>query len=260
MHYIHNLDPIALSIGPIQIHWYGVSCVVAIYLGWMGGYLLLKRDQYQVMSAQQWDSLVTWIVVGIIFGGRIGDILFYSPTQLWKVWEYLYIWEPGRSFHGSLIGCIIAILWFCNKNKISFWATCDIIVTLCPLGLFLGRIANFINAELWGRPSNVAWAVIFPYVDKLPRHPSQIYEAFSEGLLLFVVLYALSHTKIAQQKSGLLTSVFLIGYGLCRIVIELFREPDIHLGFFYDYFTMGQILSLPLLVFGIYKLIALLRK
>lgn len=252
--YIHNLDPVVFSGGPVSIHWYGVSYLVSILLCWRYGRQLAASWNIPNLTPARMDDFLVWTTVGIILGGRIGHILFYSPDEIFQVWRYLFIWERGRSFHGGLLGVIVSTLLFARKYRIALRPFADLCALIAPLGLFLGRLGNFINGELWGRPTTVPWAVIFPSVDAQPRHPSQIYEALGEGLILFGILYALSRTSLRTRQPGALLGVFLIGYALARIVIEFFREPDAHIGYIAQYFTMGQVLCLPLIAGGIWML------
>ncbi len=249
--YTHNIDPTIFSLGVVEIRWYGVAYVVGIVLAWLYGKYLIQTAQFPKLKPAHLDDFIVWATLGIIFGGRIGDILFYHPQDLWKIWEYFYIWIPGRSFHGGLLGVVLTTYFYCRKKAIPLRSFGDLLALITPIGLFFGRLSNFINGELWGRSTRVPWAVIFPEAGPQPRHPSQLYEALGEGIILFFLLYGLSKTSISLKRPGTLSGTFLIGYALARIIVEFFREPDAHIGYFFNFFTMGQLLSLPLLGAGI---------
>lgn len=245
-----DINPIAISIGPIDIKWYSL----AYFFGIVFGFLLLK---FQVkhfklkIATNELEDIVFYSVLGIVLGGRIGYMLLYQfHTLLSNPLELLYIWKGGMSFHGGLLGFAIAIYFFTKKYKVDFLNLMDHLVCVAPLGIVFGRIANFINGELFGRTTSVPWGVIFPHGDMLPRHPSAIYEAFSEGLLCFVILQIILYTTKSVEKKGKMTAMFLIFYSVSRIVCELFREPDAHIGYLINYLTMGQMLSMPLLIAG----------
>jgi phosphatidylglycerol:prolipoprotein diacylglycerol transferase len=204
------------------------------------------------MSEKALDDWIMWAVLGIIIGGRLGYVLFYNfGYYISNPYQILAIWTGGMSFHGGLLGAIVSMFWFCKKYKIDFLKLTDILAVAAPIGLFFGRIANFINMELYGRVTTSKFGVIFPNAGSLPRHPSQLYEAFLEGLLSFVILVLLVKFTKVQDKKGLLSGLFLILYASSRIIVERFREPDEHIGFIFSYVTMGQILSLPLIVVGL---------
>ena len=244
------IDPIAIAIGPIAIRWYSLAYVVGILLGWRYMLRLARRSPAKIETAHI-DDLIVWATLGIILGGRIGYTMFYRPGYfLDHPLEILAMWRGGMSFHGGLLGVLIAIFLFARKRKISFVALGDIVVCAAPIGLFLGRIANFINGELFGRVGDVWWAMVFPHGGPLPRHPSQLYEAVLEGLVLFAVLAWLAFGTRSLERTGLLGGAFFVGYGIARIIVEMFREPDAHLGFLAAGATMGQLLSLPLVLVG----------
>jgi phosphatidylglycerol---prolipoprotein diacylglyceryl transferase len=248
-----HIDPIAVQIGPLAIRWYALAYIAGILLGWQYAVYLVKRPPY-VMDRAALDDFIVWVTVGIIVGGRLGYVLFYKPGYyLYNPLEIAYLWRGGMSFHGGMLGVIVAIIVFARRHGISTFALGDIVCAVVPIGLFFGRIANFINAELYGRPSDVPWAMIFP-TDRegLPRHPSQLYQATLEGIVLFIVLAVLAHRTELRRRPGFISGAFLAGYAIARMIGELFREPDAHLGFIIGPITMGQILSLPMLLAGIW--------
>ena len=250
------IDPVLVSMGPFAIRWYALAYIAGILLGWR--YVLrLAAMQPGGADAAAIDDLVVWMVLGIILGGRLGYVLFYKPGYyLADPAEVLYLWQGGMSFHGGLIGVAAALVLFARHRRLGLLPLADLIACAAPIGLFFGRIANFINGELWGRPSDVAWAVVFPRGGPLPRHPSQLYEALLEGLVLFLVLLALWRLTRLRDRPGGIAGAFLIGYGVFRTVVELFREPDAHLGFVVAGATMGQLLSLPLIAAGLWLMAA----
>jgi phosphatidylglycerol:prolipoprotein diacylglycerol transferase len=247
-----TIDPVALAIGPFDIRWYAIAYIIGLILGWR--YVLrLARQPGAPMTAKEVDDFIVWATIGVVLGGRIGYVLFYRPGFYFANPEhFLYVWQGGMAFHGGLLGVMAAIVLFSRKRGLRPLEVSDIIAAAAPIGLFFGRIANFINAELFGRPSDVAWAVIFPTGGPEARHPSQLYEAALEGVLLFAVIAVLLSATRARERPGLITGVFFGGYGIARIVVEFFREPDAHLGFLLAGVTMGQILSLPVLGAGAY--------
>jgi phosphatidylglycerol:prolipoprotein diacylglycerol transferase len=244
------IDPVAVSIGPFAIRWYALAYIVGLLIGWR--YCLgLAGRQPHLVARQDVDDFLVWATLGVVLGGRIGYVLFYKPGYyIYHPIEALYVWHGGMSFHGGALGVTIAIILFTRARRIPLFAFSDIITEAIPIGLFFGRIANFINGELYGRPSNVAWAMIFPNGGPVPRHPSQLYEAFCEGILLFILLLAAERLR-ARQRPGVVTGLFLAGYAAARMSGELFREPDPQLGFLIFGTTMGQLLSIPVLVAGI---------
>lgn len=251
-----NIDPIIFSIGQLSLRWYGVAYALGIIISL---YLIRKLSDYKnttvnSISAAQIDSLAIYIICGILLGGRLGFVLFYRPHWfLERPLMVLNTLEGGMSFHGALIGLIITLLIFCKRHKIDFLFLTDLVCITVPVGLFFGRCANFINAELYGRVTNVQWGVIFPG-DTLPRHPSQIYEALTEGILLFLIMILLFFKTNLRNKKGALSGVFLIGYSISRIVIEQYREPDSIMGYFF-FITIGQALSIPMLIGGIFLIL-----
>lgn len=248
------IDPVLISIGPLAIRWYSLAYIAGILIGWR--YILgLAKQKPDGIDAAAIDDLIVWLVLGIIVGGRLGYVLFYKPGYyLANPIEAAYVWQGGMSFHGGAIGVILAMAAFCRKRGIAFLPLADKVACAAPIGLFFGRIANFINGELFGRPSDVAWAVVFPRGGPDARHPSQIYEALLEGLLLFLIMAALWRFTRLRDRPGALGGAFLIGYGVFRMFVEQFRQPDAHLGFLIGGATMGQLLSLPLVVAGVWLL------
>ncbi|WP_448207667.1 prolipoprotein diacylglyceryl transferase [Azospirillum sp. sgz302134] len=247
------LDPVAFEIGPVVIRWYALAYLAGFVLGWR--YCLnLARANPGRPSAEDYDDFLTWAVVGVILGGRIGYVLFYNlPFYLQNPLDALMVWHGGMSFHGGLLGVVLVIVLFCMKRGISMLAFGDLIAAAAPIGLFFGRIANFINGELYGRAApDVPWAMVFPRDPlQVPRHPSQLYESFLEGAVLFVVLAIAVRMPGVRQRPGTVAGLFFIGYGLSRIIVEFFREPDAQLGFLFAGATMGQLLSLPMVLFGL---------
>ncbi|WP_424812008.1 prolipoprotein diacylglyceryl transferase [Roseococcus sp. YIM B11640] len=246
-----QIDPIALQIGPLAIRWYALAYIAGIVLGWRIARRLTVTEP-KASTAEQMDDFVTWATLGIILGGRLGYVLFYRPGHyLFHPLEALMVWQGGMSFHGGLIGVVTAIILFCRKNKLSILAFGDRIAIVAPIGLFFGRLANFINGELWGRAADVPWAMVFPADPlQIPRHPSQLYQAGLEGLVLFVALLLLWSHKPFRHRPGFFVGSMVLGYGIARIIGEFFREPDAHLGFLFAGATMGQLLSIPMLLVG----------
>jgi phosphatidylglycerol---prolipoprotein diacylglyceryl transferase len=254
-----NIDPVAFSIGPFSVKWYALAYVAGIaFAVWYIKRLVrnesLWRGKPPTVSPQQADDLFLWITLGVILGGRIGYVLFYKPLYyLNHPQEILALWQGGMSFHGGFLGVAISCFIYGRKHGIGLDRLLDLGAAATPIGLGLGRLANFINAELYGRPGDVPWAMVFP-TDPLqvPRHPSQLYEALLEGVVLFVAVRIATHRFKALAYPGRASAVFAIGYGLSRIISEFFREPDRHIGYVAGMFTMGMLLSLPLLAIGIW--------
>src|SRR3954468_6930788 len=257
-------DPIAIAIGPIAIRWYALAYIGGIVLGWIYARALLKNERLwggpAPITPLQMDDFIVWVTLGIILGGRTGYVLFYNPEYFAEhPLEALQLWKGGMSFHGGFTGCIAAVVLFARSRGIPVLSLGDITCAVGPIGVLLGRLANFINGEVWGRPADVPWAMVFPTGGPVPRHPSQLYEAALEGLLLFVVLGLLVRSG-ALKRPGLIVGAFAIGYALTRSFAELFREPDAQLGFLWGGLTMGMLLSLPLLLFGIVLVVLALRQ
>jgi phosphatidylglycerol---prolipoprotein diacylglyceryl transferase len=247
-----QFDPVIVHIGPFGIRWYALAYIAGLVLGWR---LLryLVRQPPAVATAVQADDFLTWATLGVVLGGRLGYVLFYQPSvYLAHPGMIFAVWEGGMSFHGGTLGMIVAIIWFCRRNAIPLLGFADRVVVAVPIGLCFGRIANFINGELWGRPAPdwLPWAMIFPNGGPVPRHPSQLYESLLEGAVLFVVMFALSRQERLRARLGWLSGAFLIGYGIARITGEFFREPDVFLGYLIGGVTMGQLLCIPMLIAG----------
>ena len=248
-----NIDPVLLDLGFLQIRWYALAYITGLVFGWW--YCMrLARSTPNNITVKQVDDFMVWAVLGVILGGRLGHVLFYYPGHyLANPLEILKVWEGGMAFHGGLLGVIVAMLVFARKHKFNVFALSDLVSAAVPVGIFFGRIANFINQELWGWATDVPWAVIFthPNAGGVPRHPSQLYEAVLEGLIPFMVLFILTHAFKARFRPGLLTGAFCTLYGLARIIGESFREEEIEIDFFLTY---GQLLSLPMLLFGLFMI------
>ncbi|MBC6444247.1 MAG: prolipoprotein diacylglyceryl transferase [Alphaproteobacteria bacterium GM202ARS2] len=251
-----NWDPVALSIGPLMVRWYGLAYLAGFLLGWLYAVHLVKRYALSITRASIDDVFLLWIVLGVIIGGRLGYVIFYNlPYYLDDVRRILYIWQGGMAFHGGMIGAVVAAWLFCRKYRLSFLTMLDILAMVAPIGLFFGRLANFVNGELYGRVSDVAWAVIFPHAGIVPRHPSQLYEAVGEGIVLWLFLWSLTFVGDRKQggllqRPGMIASAFLMGYGVVRFLVEFVREPDAHLGLFLGWVTMGQLLSAAMIIAG----------
>lgn len=254
------LNPIAFSIGPVSVHWYALAYIVGLlfaswYLKRLVTFPKLWGAYRPTLTMQQIDDLFLWFLFGVIGGGRLGYVLFYKPAFYFSnPLEIFKTWDGGMSFHGGFLGVVVACWFYGRKHGMRLDSLLDLGAAVTPVGLGLGRIANFINAELWGRPSDMPWAVIFPG-DSFGRHPSQLYEALLEGLVLFVVVRIASHHFAALQYPGRAAGIYAVGYGLSRIFVEHFREPDAQLGYFAGFITMGMILSFPLVAIGMWLLI-----
>ena len=248
-----NIDPVAISIGPLAIHWYGLMYLIAFAVGGLLGKYQSKRTPGQWSNNEVWD-LVFYVAVGAVLGGRLGYVAFYNAAYyLVHPLEIFWVWTGGMSFHGGLIGVVAAVMLFASRSKRSFFDVADFLAPLCAPGLLAGRIGNFINQELWGRVSDVPWAMIFPAAGPLPRHPSQLYEAALEGVLLFLIVWVFA---AKPRRPGQVSGLFLAGYGLFRFFVEFYREPDLHLGpVALDWMTMGQLLSIPVFVAGAWLLL-----
>lgn len=248
-----QFNPVLLHIGPFSIHWYAIAYIVSLLIGWRLVRRMVRRPPV-VAKPEQVDDFLTWATLGVVVGGRLGYVCFYQPVRFFThPLEIFAVWQGGMSFHGGLIGVGTAIFFYCRQQKLPVLGFADRIATVAPLGLGLGRIANFINGELWGRPAPawLPWAMIFPTGGPIPRHPSQIYEALLEGALLLTVMLLFAAKPKVRARFGLLTGIFLIGYAIARIIGECFREPDPFLGFFPFGTTMGQLLSVPVLLAGV---------
>lgn len=247
------LDPVAIKLGPLAIRWYALAYISGLLGGWYYLRRLIRKAPH-AMTELQVDDFIVWATLGVVLGGRIGFVLFYKPTFfLENPIEIFSVWKGGMSFHGGALGVILAIILFCKRKGLSILAVGDLICVAQPLGQFFGRIANFVNGELYGRPASddLPWAMIFPTDElQVARHPSQLYEAGLEGLALLIVLHLLWRVEAVRMKPGTLAGCFLAGYGLARITCEFFREPDSYLGFLWGGATMGQLLSIPLVMVG----------
>ena len=247
-----DFDPVLLQIGPFAIRWYALAYVAGILVGWRYVAGLIKNQglwgpRGAPATIPQVDDLILWITLGIILGGRLGHVFFYTPSLIFTdPLEVVKVWNGGMSFHGGALGVLIAVFIFTRVNKIDVLRMGDAITAAAPIGLFFGRIANFINGELWGRPTDVPWAFVFPHAGIMPRHPSQLYEAALEGLVLFLILRWATHGAKLLQRRGVVAGIFLLGYATFRTFVENFREPDNYLPNFPLGLTMGMMLSAPM--------------
>ena len=251
--YIHNLDPVIFNLGFLSLRWYSVAYILGIIIGWWYGKKILSQiclNNNINFKISLFDDYISYVIISIILGGRIGYILFYNlEFYLLNPLEVFFIWKGGMSFHGGLLGIIIATIFFSKKNNLDKLIIFDVVSCVAPIGIFLGRMANFINSELFGKPTDLPWAIIFPLVDGQPRHPSQIYEAFLEGILLFLILNIFIRTSIYIK--GKVASLFLILYSIFRLISELYREPDHQVGYVLDFLSMGSILSFFMIAVGL---------
>ena len=250
---VHNFDPVLIDLGIIKIHWYSLAYVFGILIGWWYGRLIITKKIHgsdQENYLKNFDDLISYIIIGVIVGGRLGYVIFYNLTFfLNQPIEIFKLWEGGMSFHGGLIGVILSTYIFSKVKKLNYKIYFDIICCAAPIGIFLGRIANFINSELYGTPTDKPWGIIFPEIDNLSRHPSQLYEAFLEGIVLFVLINFLFLKK--NFNYGLISFLFLIFYGIFRIISEFYREPDKHIGYIFDFISLGSLLSVGMMIFAI---------
>ena len=248
-----QIDPVLIEIGPLAIRWYALAYVAGIFLGWWLLKRLSDKSSPPLLSEKALDDIILYAIIGIIIGGRLGYVLFYNPAYYANhLVDALKIWQGGMSFHGGLAGVIVAMWLFARRFEIPYLKLTDLLAVVAPIGLFFGRVANFINGELWGRAAEVPWAMVFPSGGNVPRHPSQLYEAALEGLALFVLLLVLVKFTAIRQKTGMLSGLFLLGYGAARSFVEQYREPDEQLGFLWEGFTMGQFLSTPMILGGLF--------
>jgi len=245
-----SISPIALSIGPFGLRWYALAYLLGILSAWFLIHRTIKKYDINITNVML-DDLVFFVTLGIILGGRLGYVLFYGEEYFYKnPLQIFAVWNGGMSFHGGVIGVIASLMFYAKKYNIAFLKITDLVALYTPIGIFLGRLTNFINDELWGRVTNVSWAVKFPSGGYLPRHPSQIYEALSEGVLMFIILNLLWRYKYIRCHYGIISASFLILYTTSRMCMETFREPDAHIGFLFGNITMGQLLSIPFFVLG----------
>ena len=247
--FINNFDPVAIQIFSIEIRWYSLAYIFGILIGWLYCKKILIKDKN---ISKLFDDLISYLIIGIILGGRLGYVIFYNLEYfLSNPIEILMIWHGGMSFHGGLLGVIASTIIYAKKHNVNKFIFLDLIAGSAPIGIFLGRIANFVNSELYGRETNILWSVIFTKIDNITRHPSQIYEALLEGVILFFILFFFIK-KNYLLKPGLISSLFLIFYSLFRFLVEFFRVPDEQVGLIYLNLTIGQIISLIFLSFGFY--------
>ena len=247
--FINNFDPVAIQIFSIEIRWYSLAYIFGILIGWLYCKKILIKDKN---ISKLFDDLISYLIIGIILGGRLGYVIFYNLEYfLSNPIEILMIWHGGMSFHGGLLGVLASTIIYAKKHNVNKFIFLDLIAGSAPIGIFLGRIANFVNSELYGRETNILWSVTFTKIDNITRHPSQIYEALLEGVILFFILFFFIK-KNYLLKPGLISSLFLIFYSLFRFLVEFFRVPDEQVGFIYLNLTIGQIISLIFLSFGFY--------
>lgn len=247
-----HIDPVIVQLGPLAIRWYSLAYIAGIVLGWVIVKKQLKKHPLPGLEAGRIEDMIVWAIGGIIIGGRLGYTLFYNPEYYFaRPVEILHVWQGGMSFHGGAAGFAVAFYLFCRRHKIPYLKLMDLMACVAPIGLGLGRLANFINGELWGRETRVPWAMVFPRADILPRHPSQLYEATLEGAVLLSIMLLLLNRTSLRNRPGALCGIFMMGYGVARITCEFFREPDAQLGFLWEGATMGQLLSIPMFLFGL---------
>jgi phosphatidylglycerol:prolipoprotein diacylglycerol transferase len=251
-----NFDPVLIHLGPIAIRWYALAYVAGILLGWRYAVALVRNANLWARrgppaTPEQIDDLILWVTLGVIVGGRIGHTLFYTPELIWTdPMEILKVWHGGMSFHGGALGVLLAVVIFSWRNKLDVLRIGDVAAASTPIGLFFGRIANFINGELWGRPTHAPWGIIFPGAGPEPRHPSQLYEAALEGIVLFLVLRWGTHAAKFLNRRGVIMGMFIAGYGVIRTLLENVREPDAYMPHFPLGLTMGMMLSIPMILVG----------
>ena len=259
---VHNFDPVLIDLGLFQLRWYSMAYVLGIIMGWMYAIKIIKltrenKYNFEQIKISHFNDLIIYLVVGIVLGGRLGYVFFYNLEYFSQnLLEIFKIWQGGMSFHGGLAGVILAIFIFSKRTKINFFKFSDIVACVAPIGIFLGRIANFINGELYGKISALPWAVIFSNGGSVARHPSQIYEAILEGIILFILINYLALKKQLLFKTCYISGLFLVSYSILRIFSEIFREPDLHLGLFFNYFSLGTLLSMVTLVAGLVIIIS----
>jgi phosphatidylglycerol---prolipoprotein diacylglyceryl transferase len=261
-----DLNPVAFELGPLAVKWYGLAYLSGLLLGWVYVKWLLKQDHLwpfgkAPFSLPKADDLLLYMTIGVLLGGRMGYVLFYEPAHFFAhPMDIPQVWHGGMAFHGALLGSILAIVLFAYHNGANPWSVLDLCATATPMGLFFGRLANFINGELWGRPTSVSWAMIFPGSDGQPRHPSQLYEATLEGLVLFLVILYMTHARGSLRRPGLIGGTFMAGYGLARSTCEFFREPDPGHWLTMGPFTAGILYSLPMIAIGVWAIVTALRQ
>jgi phosphatidylglycerol:prolipoprotein diacylglycerol transferase len=251
--YIHNLNPILINFGFFEVRWYSLAYIFGILIGW---WIAKKIINFKIQNLNLefdnkiFDDLISYIIISIIVGGRLGYVIFYNFSYyVSNPFDIFKIWQGGMSFHGALLGIILATYIFSKKVKVNYFFFLDLVACVAPIGIFFGRIANFINGELYGKPTELFWSVIFPKIDEIPRHPSQLYEATLEGLVLFIILISLIYKE--STKRGVVSGLFMILYGLFRIISEQFREPDTQIGYLFNMFSMGSVLSFFMILLGL---------
>lgn len=257
-----NIDPVIVQVGPVAIRWYGLGYIVGILFAWWYAKRMvtdtrLWANNTPPMKPVDLDDFVVWAALGVVLGGRLGYVFFYDlPQFLANPLSLVAVWNGGMSFHGGMLGTILAMVLFSWKRGINPWSMLDVVAATVPVGLGLVRVANFINSELWGRPTDMPWGMVFPDGGPLPRHPSQLYEAALEGLVLFLVLRVLTHHLMMLKRPRFVGGAFIFGYGLSRIFVEFFREPDAHIGYLAGgWLTMGMLLSLPMVLAGLWAMV-----
>ncbi|WP_135080867.1 prolipoprotein diacylglyceryl transferase [Terasakiella sp. SH-1] len=253
------IDPVAVQLGPIAIRWYALAYIAGLVGGWQYIKYLTQKFPGNI-THEQVDDFLFWATIAVVIGGRLGYVLFYNldyfaanPSAI------LQVWKGGMSFHGGFLGVVVAAILYCKKHNLPMMTFGDLVACGAPIGLFFGRIANFANSELYGRETDVAWGVIFPNGGPNPRHPSQLYEAAMEGLILFIIMFAISRRESLRHAPGLFVGIFIAGYGIARSIVELVRQPDAHIGFLSGGSTMGQWLSVPMILFGLFLIVRALK-
>lgn len=256
-----TIDPVAFAVGPLMIRWYALAYLAGFLLGWWYARYITKLQGCERPNKDDIDDYLSWAIVGVLLGGRLGYVLFYQThVYLENPMEILKLWHGGMSFHGGVVGVVSSLLLFAWIKKVRVLRIADVASCAAPIGVFLGRIANFVNGELFGKVSNVPWAMVFPHGGPDPRHPSQLYESFLEGFCLFALLAIALHVKGLRERPGFLSGTFLAGYGGFRAIAEIFREPDFYLGPVLGELSMGQVLSVPMIIAGIYLMVRAFRK
>lgn len=258
------IDPVLISVGPLSIRWYALAYVGGLIAAWWLTRRIAAAKEYwggvSPTTPEDMDDVIVWAALGVVLGGRLGYVLFYNPAFFATHWSEIFVlWRGGMSFHGGFLGTILALLLFARSRGIPMLSMLDVAAIVTPIGLFLGRIANFINSELWGRVTDVPWAFVFPNGGPLPRHPSQLYEGALEGLVLFGILLVM-WKRGALRYPGTIGGMFVLGYGFARIVSEFFREPDAHIGYLTGGLTMGMLLSIPMLIVGAAAIVVAMRR
>ena len=254
--YVHNFNPVLVNIGFLEIKWYSLAYILGIVIGWIYAIKIISITRtnnyhFEQIKKNHFDDLIIYLVLGMVLGGRLGYVFFYNFSYYSQNYlEIFKIWQGGMSFHGGLLGVIVAIIIFSYNTNTNFFKYADIVSCVAPIGIFFGRIANFINGELYGKISSYPWSIVFPNVDNESRHPSQIYEALLEGIILFTIINIIAIKKKKIFKTGYVSCFFLVIYSILRIISENFREPDEHLGYFLNYFSLGTLLSVATLISG----------